>query len=121
MAGINMSGIISANLSRLGRECKVVPSSGEGTTIVAMIQPIWRRTKSRFEGTYSKIGELVTDYCMYIGPSDFDITELTKQDTIYVDDGAYYFEKADKCVIGGVVQYCNGVLKRIYEVNGNDY
>lgn len=120
MAGINISKTISDNIARYGRKC-VVASSGGEATIVAMIQPIWRRSKNKFEGSYSKIGELISDYCMYIGPSDFDITALSKSDTLYVDDRAYFFEKADKFVVGGVVQYCNGVLKRIYEEDSNDY
>lgn len=121
MAGINMSSVISANISRLGRECVIVKSSGDEQSVVAMVQPIWRRSKSRFEGSFTEIGELVSDYCMYIGPSSFDITTLSKNDTVYVDDRAYYFEKADKCVVGGRVQYCNGVLKRIYKEDSNDY
>lgn len=121
MARIKLNNVISANINRLGRECVIDFSSGDRATVFAMVQPIWRKSKNRFEGSYTKLGELVSDYCMYIGPSDFDITKLRKNDTVYVDDRAYYFEKADKCIVGGMVQYCNGVLKRVYEEDSNDY
>lgn len=114
MKKVDMHSVIKQKISLLGNSCKIMCADGEDS-VVAIIDPVWPRTKSRFEGIYSKIGEVNTDYSIYIGPYDYDITRLSRDDTVISNGKSYYFVRADGCYVGGALQYYTGVLKRIYE------
>ncbi len=119
MRKIDMSTPIKKQITLLGKSCAVVMKNGDTTSVTAIIDPVWPRSKSRFEGIYTELGELTTDYSIYIGPCDFDITRLGRNDTVIYDNREYYFVRADKCIVGDIVQFCTGVLKRVYK--GDEY
>lgn len=121
MAGINKALLIKSCINRVGRMCYVVRSNGKEDSVTAVLQPVWKRTKSRFEGVFYPSGEVKNDYSIYIGPADYDITELDKNDTLICDDKKYYFERGERVVVGDNVQYFTGVLKQVYEEDDYGY
>lgn len=107
--------IIKKQMTRLGVNCYVVDENGEESTVYAFLIPVWHRTKSKFEPVITPMGEMDNDYRIYYGPSDFDITKLTRNCTLVADGIKYYFVKTDRIEIGGELKFCSGVLKRLYE------
>lgn len=106
-------------LAKCGRPCTIHTVDGNTLSVTAVIQQVWRRLKSKFEPVTTRIGGAYTDYYMYYGPADCDITGLG-QDDIFESDGIqYYFVRGERVIVNGIVQYYAGVLKRIYEGDKN--
>lgn len=114
MNRIDKSQIISSCINMVGKECIIRHSNGLEDSIFAVLQPVWRRAKSRFEGVRSPIGEVQNDYYIFIGPCDYDITALSKDDTLICDGKRFYFERSEKVKVSNISHYCTGVLKRVY-------
>lgn len=118
MKRIDISCSLKQYANLLGKTCTVIFENGDEVRVKAFISSVWHRNKSRFEGAFSQIGEVGTDYSIYIGPSDFDITVLSRDDIVISGSKKYCFVRAEAFVVGDVVQYYTGVLKRIYEGDG---
>lgn len=114
MDRIDKSKIIAQYIKRLGQECIVKHANGDEDSVFAVLQPVWRKAKSKFEGVNSPIGEVKNDYYIYIGPVDYDITTLGKKDTLICDNKRFFFERAEKSMVSNIPHYCTGVLKRAY-------
>lgn len=115
MQTLHYANTIKRYLNRVGRQCSVV--HGDQCIAVAnvVIQPVWRKAKNRFDPVPIPIGDMRNDYSIYIGPAVPDIT-LFGDDHILISDGVkYFFLKKERVIVGNTVQYCTGILKRLYE------
>ena len=112
---IDMSDIIAGQLAKCGRTCTITKADGTVETVGAVIQQVWRRLKSKFESTTTGLGGTYTDYYLYYGPADCDITRLTQADIFESDGKKFYFVRSDRVLVGDTVQFYSGVLKLIYE------
>lgn len=115
---INKSKTIEKYLKRLGQKVVMV-RNGEETELYAVIEPAWRRNKSRFESSASEIGRCYDGYYFYYGPAGYDIRTLESGDYALIDGERYYLIRADIVKTGIAVQYFRGVLKK--ENGGEDY
>lgn len=113
------SRVVEHYLNKLGRPITVKKSDNSEDSFFAVIEQTWKKNKSKFEDSSSMIGRADNEYYEYFGPADYDITELTKNDYVISDGRKYFFVKTEKVVVGGFVQYYTGILKRIFEEDGN--
>lgn len=111
--------VIEGYLRKLGRPVIVKKSDGSEVEIFAVVEQTWRKNKTKFEDVSSIIGRVGNDYFEFFGPASCDITTLTKDDLIIFDKKKYCFVKSDRVVVGGFIQYYTGVLKRVWEEDGN--
>lgn len=112
------SRIISRYLRRLGRPVTLLRDDND-IEFYAVIEQTWHRDKTKFEASYSELGGVINEYYDYFGPADIDITGMSKEDYILCDGNKYFFVKAQRVTVGGYVQYYTGMLKRVYEEDGN--
>lgn len=112
---IDKSKICRKYFDKLGRTVKLVKADGSEEQFLAVIWQTWNKNKSKFEDLSSKIGLYYNDYYTYIGPSDYDITALSKNDYIECGASRYFFVRSEAVSTGDVVQYYSGILKKIVE------
>lgn len=112
---IDKRNICSKYLEIVGRPICYVDKNAREIEFYGVIQPTWRRNKTRFDDTKTKIGRVRNDYYMYLGPSNIDIYALPEEKIFFCDGEGYEFVKKEKVVIGGVLQFYSGVLHKLEE------
>lgn len=115
------SRLCSKYIDRYGQAFEIEYTSGEKISGNAIFQSVWSKTKSKFLGTNSQIGEINDDYLIYTGPAEIDITALGRRDTLILNGKEYYFVKSQMHYLANRKQYCSGVLRRIYRGDENAY
>lgn len=85
----------------------------------AVIDQTWKKNKSLFEESSSKIGRYYKNYYYYIGPYDINIKEFDNGDYVEFSGDRLYFVQKDAVIVGGTIQYYTGVLKKIEEGDEN--
>lgn len=118
---LDKSSLIKKYLKILGRSIAVSKEDGSEDCVFAVIRSLWAKNKAYFEENQLEIGRVYNEYCQYIGPSDLDITALTKRDVVVCGDVKYIFVKAEAVKTGNKVQYYSGILKRVWEDDDNAY
>ncbi|MDY4608884.1 MAG: hypothetical protein SO393_08290 [Eubacterium sp.] len=113
------SKICSDCFEKYGRSFEIDYSDGKKGKGYAIIQQVWRRLKSKFEPVSSQLGMAYTDYYLYYGPAELDITRLKRDDMLTFDGVRYYFVRAERVAVGDTTQYYAGVLKQVYEEDSN--
>ncbi len=111
--------VISRYLRRLGRPVTIISEDKNNAEFYAVIEQTWHRDKTKFEPSYSKLGGVIDEYYDYFGPADIDITDMSREDYVLCDGIKYFFVKAQRVTVGGYIQYYTGMLKRVYEEDGN--
>lgn len=115
MKSIDKSKECEKYLQMLGKSCVVKLSDGSEENILAVVQQVWRKSKSKFESTATKIGRTYNDYYIYIGPATCDITSLGENDILSCAGEDYFFVRTERVVVGDTVQFYTGVLKHIFK------
>lgn len=115
MRDIDKHRLCTKYINRIGRRCTICRADGSEETVLAVVEMVWRRSKSKFEPKNYPIGNVQDDYYIYTGPADVDITMLTDADTVVIDGKKHCFIRSDCVRIGDRVQFYTGVLKRVFE------
>ena len=115
---MNYTNIIKTHLRILGAPIRAVKGN-EVYDGYAVIDQTWKRNKSLFEESSSKIGRYYKNYYYYIGPYDINIKAFGNEDYIEFGGEKLYFVQKDAVVVGGITQYYTGVLKKIEEGDSN--
>ncbi len=115
---MNYSNIIKAQLRIAGKPVTVTDGE-EVQKTTAVIEQTWKRNKSRFEESSSKIGRYYKDYYNYIGPYDLDIKALSDNAYVTVLGEKFYFVQKEQVYVGGYTQYYRGILKKAEEGDEN--
>ncbi len=111
---MNYGKIIKNKLKSCGREVEII-RGGETAKVWAVVESRRRKTKTLFEDNSDGAGRYYRDYYSYIGPADFDITELSGEDCFVIDSIKYELVRADRICAAGETLYFEGIIKRIWE------
>ena len=77
----NISGTISGLLDRYAKDCTITTEQGQVITAKVMAQHLWRKDKTRFEATPTKIGLNRKNYI--IGIFSFDVTGFGRNGGVF--------------------------------------
>lgn len=110
---MNAQYIIRHRIERLGRS--VMLKDGEWNSVVfkALISPLWRKKSSNFENAYTELGSSLSEYYLYIGSANHNITDLSDDAVLMLDGEIYEFKHRDKTVVGDKLLYYTGVLRKL--------
>lgn len=112
---LNKSKLCKKYINALGREVTIIKSNGSEDKLLAVVQSIWRGGRERYEKHNTEIGLNLDDYYSFICSNDYDITNLTENDIVYFENKKYHFVHTEPIVVGGVIQYYTGTIKREWE------
>lgn len=90
-------------------------------TFKCLIASTWRNNKTNFEPAAQPAGFAETDYYVYLGPADRDITALPDTAFVLSKDERYVFKKREAFVVGDNVQFYWGILRRCTEDENGFY
>lgn len=107
--------VIKHQLCRVGNTARLADGDTLSLPFYCTLQQTWRKNKSNFEDKHTPIGRIGTDYYLYIGPFDRDITALSKHGVLLAGNQKYVFLKKEAVCIRDQVLYYTGVVKKIVE------
>lgn len=113
----NISGTISGLLDRYAKDCKITTEQGQVITAKVMAQHLWRKDKTRFEATPTKIGLNRKNYI--IGIFSLDVTGFGRNDMLNLLGKDYFFIKSSPVFLGEEVLYYTAVLREAVKGDEN--
>lgn len=118
---MNKEYIIRHRIEKLGRS--VVLSDGEWNSVPfkALISPLWRKKSSNFESIHTELGSCFSEYYLYIGSSNHNITDLSDDALLMFDGNTYEFKHRDKVIVDDKLLYYTGILRKLTEVKNYGY
>ena len=110
---MNKEYVIRHHIEKLGRS--VILSDGEWNSVVykALITPLWRKKSSNFENSYTEVGCCFSEYYLYIGSSNHNITDLSDDAILMMDGDSYEFKHRDKVIVDDKLLYYTGILRKL--------
>lgn len=109
---MDKANVIKKQLDKAGRCVYLKDGEWISTPVRAVISHLWRKKSTAFEPKYTELGVSGDEYYLYIGPYNHDITSLTNNAVLLVDNERYGFKRADAVFFGKEVIYYTGILKR---------
>lgn len=117
---MNQEFIIKKQIEVAGKEVFLSDGRWISSPYRACVTHLWRRKSSDFEPRFTEIGNTYSRYYLYIGPSDHDITQLSDNAVLVLDNEKYEFKCKDAVFFGNKVIYYTGILRFIKEDNNYD-
>lgn len=111
----NQAYIIKNQLCRVGNSARLADGDTYSMPFYCTLQQTWRKNKSNFKDKYTPIGTVGTDYYLYIGPFDCDITALSADGMLLQNGQKYEFLKKEAVYVQNQVLYYTGVVRKIAE------
>ncbi len=105
--------IIKRQLEKAGRTVYFSDGSWTSTPISACVSHLWRKKTSDFEPEYTELGQSFREYYLYTGPYNHDITSLSADALVLIDNNKYEIKCADAVTFGNEVIYYTAILKRL--------
>lgn len=107
--------VIKNQLCRVGNTARLADGDYLSMPFFCTLQQTWRKNKTNFEKSHTPLGLVSTDYYMYIGPFDSDITALSDSGELVIQGERFEFLKKEAVLMGDDVLYYTGVVKKIVE------
>lgn len=107
--------VIKNQLCRVGSTARLADGDYLSMPFSCTLQQTWRKNKTNFEKSHTPLGLVSTDYYLYIGPFDSDITALSDSGELIFQDERFQFLKREAVLMGNDVLYYTGVVKKIVE------
>ena len=113
----DFSRAIKRQLDLVGRPTTVKKANGGEDFFFAVIEPTWKRNKTKFENTASKAGMYYNEYYQIICPYNVNLKAYGKNDIIVVENERYELGRSERVSAFGKTQYYRGIVKKIWEVD----
>lgn len=111
--------IIRHHIEKLGRSIMLKDGEWSSVLFKALISPLWRKKSSNFESSHTEIGSCFSEYYLYIGSSNHNITDLSDDAVLMLDGDAYEFKHREKVIVDDEILYYTGILRKLTE--GDNY
>lgn len=118
---MNREYIIRHNIERLGKSVTLVDDEWHSVPYKALVSPLWRKKSASFERKYTELGSCGSEYYLYIGSANHNITDLSDNAVLILDGDAYEFKHRDKVVVDDELLYYTGVLRKLTEDKNYEY
>lgn len=115
---MNQEFIIKKQIEIAGQEVHFREDGWNSAPFRAVVTHLWRRKSSDFEPKFTEIGSAYSQYYLYIGPSDHNITLLSDEAVLVMNGDKYEFKCKDAVFFNNKVIYYTGIL-RVLKENGN--
>jgi hypothetical protein len=109
---MNRAKLLERGFRRYGSRLTVLHGEEEHT-LYAILEQNRRKNRYHFEFKASKIGRYYNNYYFYYGPADYDIRQLSEDDTVFMGTERFVFIQKDAVYFAGEVLYYRGVLKKL--------
>ncbi|MCM1114360.1 MAG: hypothetical protein NC397_02565 [Clostridium sp.] len=116
---MNTEYIIRHNIEKLGSMVEIKDEDWKSMPFKALITPLWRKKSSNFEAQYTELGESKSEYFLYIGPANHNITALSDRAMLLCGERIYEFKHSDRREIHDEVLYYTGILRLLKGVDRN--
>lgn len=113
---MNKEYIIRHHIEKLGRSVMLCDGNWNSVVFKALISPLWRKKSSNFESVHTELGSCFSEYYLYIGSSNHDITDLSDNAVLTLDGDTYEFKHRDKVIVDDKLMYYTGILRKLTEV-----
>ncbi|MCC8073247.1 MAG: hypothetical protein LIO62_03885 [Clostridiales bacterium] len=117
---MNDAKIIQTQLKRIGNKVYLKDGDWVSTPFHAVLNHLWRKKSSAFEGTQTELGKHYSEYYLYIGPFDHNIKSLSDDALLTFGDDSYEFKNRDSVKIDDEIIYYTAVVRKITEGNYDD-
>ncbi len=105
--------IIKNHIDKLGRYAYITDDDWTSMPFKVCINHLWRRKSSLFEPEHTVLGKSQSKYYLYIGPYNHDITVLTDNAVLMIENEKFEFKCADAVYFDDEVIYYTGILRLI--------
>lgn len=106
----------SKMITRYGRKAVLCEPDGWRSTVFhCLLQPLRYKNKMYLNGVNTQIGFNAQGHYLYIGPAEHDITKLSENATLKVDDEEYLIDRAEKVFYGEKVFYIWAIIRSVVE------
>ncbi|MGN0522374.1 MAG: hypothetical protein ACI4IQ_07035 [Eubacterium sp.] len=109
----NNASLIASQLDKIGNTAHLKDGGWVSTPFKACVFRLWNKQRSAFEPDITEIGSVTSDYYLYIGPADHDITALSEEVTLLTNGGKYEFKRRNAFEVGDEALYYTGILRKI--------
>ncbi len=116
---MNQEFIIKKQIEMAGKEVRFSEYGWDSAPFRAVVTHLWRRKSSDFEPKFTEIGAAYSQYYLYIGSSEHDITSLSDDALLVMDGEKYEFKCKDAVFFDNRIIYYTGILRALKE--NSDY
>lgn len=109
--------ICNRYINQVGRSVTVKRRNGGEDSLSAVLQPIWKISGAYYKVIQAQVGKCLDDYYRYIGPPEYDVTELCEDDEVIYAGEKFYFIRTEPVMLRDRVLYYTGTLRKIREVD----
>lgn len=110
---MNSENIIRHQIERLGATVVVKDGEWKSVPYKALVSPLWRKKSSNFENKYTELGGVLNEYYLYIGASNHNITSLSDDAVLTLNDEKYEFKHRDSVKVSDKTIYYTGILRKL--------
>lgn len=114
---MNEAIIVKRQLDTIGNTVYLQEGSWNSMPFKASLSRLWRRKNSRFEKRLTELGEVYSDYYLYVGPYNHNICDLSDEALLIYDGVRYEFKCKDPVKINDETIYYSAILRRITEAD----
>ena len=110
---MNKADVIKAQLSKIGSTVYLKDGEWASMPFKASLSRLWRKKSSGFEHILTELGDVGSDYYLYIGPYNHDIRTLSDKGLLLYNGDEYEFKCKDPVTFDDTVLYYSGVLRKL--------
>lgn len=111
----NSASTIAAQLDKIGNVTYLKESDWVSMPFRSCLFRLWNKQRSAFEPEFGELGQAISDYYLYIGPADHDITALSDDAVLSMNGVNYEFKRRNPFEVGGEVLYYTAILRKMQE------
>ncbi len=112
--------LIKKQLDKIGSKAYLKDGDWLSMPFNACIFHLWRKSRTNFEPDIAEIGYVDKDYYFYIGPANHDITALSQDALLIINDSKFVFKKCNAVSVGNETIYYTAAVMRLCEEAENE-
>lgn len=117
---MDTQGIIKRQIEKIGSTVELRDGAWSSVPYRAVISPLWRKKSSEFEEKLTELGADISEYYLYIGGADHNITALSDEAVLICGGKAYEFKHGDSRASADRTLYYIGILRKLRGGNFED-
>lgn len=117
---MNKEYVIRHQIEKYGCSVELIDGDWISVPFKALISPLWRKKTSNFEAGFTELGTNLSEYYMYIGSANHNITDLSESAVLRFSDEVFEFKHRDRVTVNDEVLYYMGILRKLKGDSEND-
>lgn len=110
---MNAEHIIKKQIDKIGSAVTLRDGDWVSVPYKAILSPLWRRKSTNFENSVTQLGITKSEYYLYIGSSDHNITALSQDAMLEMGDEEFEFKHRDVVKAFDKIVYFTGIVRKI--------